>query len=201
MKVKIITDVISDISPDVANDYGIEVMPIKITIDGKNMSPTDISVEGLVEWVEKNKKIPSFKGVSCDEYINTFGKYVNQGYAIVCLTAGSQAISNFDCALYASTQFPNANIQVLNTNRFSGNVGLLAILAAKMAMNMRSANEIAIACERNIEKNKQAAFYDGQVKSAEYFISNVLPITLGKMNAVENTNSAIVEIAEASFGG
>ncbi|MBW1894723.1 MAG: acyl-CoA dehydrogenase [Deltaproteobacteria bacterium] len=52
-----------------------------------------------------------------------------------------------------------------------------------------------------IEKNKNAAFYEGQVRTAEYFITSILPVTLGKMNAVEATNSAVVEMPEASFGG
>jgi hypothetical protein len=52
-----------------------------------------------------------------------------------------------------------------------------------------------------INKNKNAAFYEGQVKSAEYFIQAILPITLGKMMSIEAGSKAIVEIPEASFGG
>jgi len=52
-----------------------------------------------------------------------------------------------------------------------------------------------------IEKNKNAAFYEGQVRSAEYFITSILPVTNGRMNAVEATNSAVMDIPEASFGG
>ena len=53
----------------------------------------------------------------------------------------------------------------------------------------------------NIGKNKHVAFYDGQLKSAEYFILTVLPITIGKMNSIKGASSTVVEIAEASFGG
>ncbi len=51
------------------------------------------------------------------------------------------------------------------------------------------------------EKNKNAAFYEGQVRSAEYFINSVLPVTYGKMKAIMNSCGAPVEIPEASFGG
>jgi len=44
------------------------------------------------------------------------------------------------------------------------------------------------------------AYYEGQIKSAEYFINSVLPITLGKMNAILNNNGAAVEISEDAFG-
>lgn len=55
--------------------------------------------------------------------------------------------------------------------------------------------------EKLIEKNKNAAFYAGQIKSAEYFIEAILPVTLGRMNAIESNSKAIVDIPEPSFGG
>jgi alkylation response protein AidB-like acyl-CoA dehydrogenase len=48
---------------------------------------------------------------------------------------------------------------------------------------------------------KDAAFYEGQIKSAEFFIYSILPITLGKMKAILTTNDAAVKIPEDSFGG
>jgi hypothetical protein len=50
-------------------------------------------------------------------------------------------------------------------------------------------------------KNKDAAFYEGQLQSARYFINSILPITMGKMNAIEAGDPATVEIPEAAFGG
>ncbi len=52
-----------------------------------------------------------------------------------------------------------------------------------------------------INKNKNAAFYEGQVRSAEYFIQAILPVTLGKMASIEAASKAIAEIPEVSFGG
>ena len=49
-------------------------------------------------------------------------------------------------------------------------------------------------------QNKDAAFYEGQLQSARYFINSILPITMGKMNAIENGDPAVVEILESSFG-
>jgi len=51
------------------------------------------------------------------------------------------------------------------------------------------------------EKNKNAAFYEGQIRSAEFFIQSVLPITYGKMKSIMGSCSAAVEIPEVSFGG
>lgn len=52
-----------------------------------------------------------------------------------------------------------------------------------------------------INKNKDAAFYEGQLKTAEYFIQAILPGTIGKLNAIGETNDAVVAMPEACFTG
>ncbi|MBI5845878.1 MAG: acyl-CoA dehydrogenase [Deltaproteobacteria bacterium] len=52
-----------------------------------------------------------------------------------------------------------------------------------------------------IAKNREAAFYDGQVKGCEYFINSILPITFGKMAAVKGSTSTVMDMDDASFGG
>lgn len=50
-------------------------------------------------------------------------------------------------------------------------------------------------------KKKDVAFYEGQIKSADFFVNTVLPVTLGNMNAIEKGSKAAIEIDEAAFGG
>lgn len=50
-------------------------------------------------------------------------------------------------------------------------------------------------------KKKDRAFYEGQTRSAEFFIHSILPVSLGKMNAILNCNDAITRISEDAFGG
>ncbi len=52
-----------------------------------------------------------------------------------------------------------------------------------------------------LNKNKNAAFYEGQIKSAEYFIQTVLPVTMGRMDSIQVGSKAAVEIPEVCFGG
>ena len=49
------------------------------------------------------------------------------------------------------------------------------------------------------EKNKDAAFYYGQLKTAEFFMRSLLPVTMGKFNAIEETNGAAVDMLDGSF--
>jgi alkylation response protein AidB-like acyl-CoA dehydrogenase len=57
------------------------------------------------------------------------------------------------------------------------------------------------AIRSKVARNKDAAFYDGQLKTAEFFIHAMLPATLGKMNAIAASNPAAIDIDEKSFGG
>ena len=51
------------------------------------------------------------------------------------------------------------------------------------------------------DKNKEVAFYDGQLKTAEYFITAMLPVTMGKMKSILTANSSVVDMHAKSFGG
>jgi hypothetical protein len=48
---------------------------------------------------------------------------------------------------------------------------------------------------------KEALFYEGQIKSLEFFATTILPVTFGRMKSILAGNSAVVEIHEDSFGG
>ncbi len=50
-------------------------------------------------------------------------------------------------------------------------------------------------------KDKEALFYEGQIKSLEFFATTILPVTFGKMKSILAANSAVVEIHEDAFGG
>ena len=49
-------------------------------------------------------------------------------------------------------------------------------------------------------KNKEVAYYAGQIKTAAFFINTLLPSALAKMDAIVEGETAVEEIPEASFG-
>ncbi len=50
-------------------------------------------------------------------------------------------------------------------------------------------------------KEKDRMFYEGQIKSAEFFGHTLLPITQGKMRAILAADGSAVDIPEDAFGG
>jgi len=50
-------------------------------------------------------------------------------------------------------------------------------------------------------KKKDVAFYEGQIKTAEFFINTELPLTSGKMDSIKGGCAAAIEISDEGFGG
>jgi hypothetical protein len=50
------------------------------------------------------------------------------------------------------------------------------------------------------KKKKDDMFYDGQIKTARFFINQVLSATAGKMDALKAFDNAVVEMDETAFG-
>ena len=54
---------------------------------------------------------------------------------------------------------------------------------------------------KKIPKKGDAVFYEGQIKTAEFFFETEIPITFGKMDAILGGCGRAVEIPEEAFGG
>jgi len=50
-------------------------------------------------------------------------------------------------------------------------------------------------------KKKDMAFYGGPIKTAEFFINTELPLTFGKMEAIQGGCAAAIEISDEGLGG
>ncbi len=74
-----------------------------------------------------------------------------------------------------------------------------AEIAAQKLKKLAGSLDMAATTEK-AAKNKDAAFYLGVMKTAEFFIMNLLPATMGKFDAIESMNGAAVEIPDAAFG-
>jgi hypothetical protein len=50
-------------------------------------------------------------------------------------------------------------------------------------------------------KERDLAFYKGQIKTADFFINTVLPVTKGKLDAIKKASPAALEMEEDGFEG
>jgi alkylation response protein AidB-like acyl-CoA dehydrogenase len=64
----------------------------------------------------------------------------------------------------------------------------------------KAGNSDKEALQAAAEKNKDAAFYKGQMESARFYINTLLPISYGKMDAILEADTSVEDIQESSFG-
>jgi hypothetical protein len=72
------------------------------------------------------------------------------------------------------------------------------IAAPKLAKKAGSLDPEAVAAKAG--KNKDAAFYAGQMASAKFFINTLLPASYGKMDAIIEGDTCVEDILDVSFG-
>ncbi len=73
-----------------------------------------------------------------------------------------------------------------------------SVAAPRLAEKVGSLDKEAVAAKAL--KNKDAAFYAGQIESARFFIHTLLPAAYGKMDAILEADSSVEDILDVSFG-
>jgi len=74
----------------------------------------------------------------------------------------------------------------------------VSVAAPKLVKKAGSLDKEAVAAKAL--KNKDAAFYAGQINSAKFFINTLLPSSYGKMDAILEGDSSVEDILDVSFG-
>jgi hypothetical protein len=54
--------------------------------------------------------------------------------------------------------------------------------------------------KKTVQDNKQAVFYEGELRCAEYYLLSVLPGTIGRMKAISIGSSAVMDMPDTAFG-
>ncbi|VFQ46529.1 acyl-CoA dehydrogenase [Desulfoluna butyratoxydans] len=116
------------------------------------------------------------------------------------LTEGaSKLVSRLgDCAMAMGKSLLEGNLRTA----FAHSVPFLEIMGdAVMAWMLLWRAVAAARTLKSGAKKKDIPFYNGQIKGAEFFFSNLLPVTMGKMEALTALGDAAVTMEDKGFGG
>ncbi len=168
------------ITPIYEGTNGIQAMDLLGRKLGMNKGKPIMDLLGEVQ-----QKIAAAKSISAVEAIAVKVEAAINKLGEVALHIGQKAMSP-DTRLIAFAH-ASAFMEVFGDVVFAWLLLWRASIAAKNLENGAS--------------KKDAAFYEGQIKSAEFFAQSILPATRGKMFAILESGSAAVEITAESFGG
>lgn len=147
-------------------------------------------LQEIQKTVEQAKKIPSLENLagSVQEAANRLGE--------IAMHMGQTAMSERVLVAFAHA-YPF--LEVMGDVLLSWMLLWRAMVAAPKLEQLCGGLDEKERKQR-IQESRDAAFYDGQIKTAQFYVKSVLPATLGKMEAIKNNDASPVEIAEVSFG-
>ena len=187
-KIKLITDTASDIDLSLAQEKGIDVLPIYVTIDNVTYKDRyDLTPEEFYSKFSSCKELPKTSQIPVADHYDAFKKYSDE-YSVIycCISAGASGTAQSanmakDMILEEN---PDADITIVKCNTFSYCYGLWVLKAAEMINQGKTKEEIVEYIETNAANTTFVMSVDdltylqkgGRIKASTKVIANVLDI-------------------------
>lgn len=141
-KIKITCDSTCDLTDELYEKYGVEVVPLGVTL-GETLFHDSVDIDPLkiFDYVAEQGVLPMTSAISVGEYEDVFKKYVDEGYAVVHINISSEFSSCHQNAKLAAEEI--GNVYPVDSRNLSSGSGHLVILAAELAAIGLSAADIA----------------------------------------------------------
>ena len=141
MRIRVTADSTCDLSPELIEQYGIEISPLYVVLDGKSYKDTlEIKPEDIYAYVSRTNKVGSTAALNVSDYLEFFAKN-KEGYdAIVHFTISSEMSSCYQNACIAAEEI--GDVYVIDSRNLSTGIGHLVLDAAELAAEGKTAQEI-----------------------------------------------------------
>lgn len=208
-KVQIITDSCSDLSTENRAKYGIDYVKMNIVVKGEekeaNLDWALYSPKEMYDIMRGGERITTTQ-VPASDYINTFTKYLEEGCDIVYIACAGILSGSVNTSVVVAKQllekYPDAKIHCIDALNSCMGEGILAIRAAELRDEGKSADEIAeIITDIRLTANQFAAVETldylkraGRVKAASAFFGNLFGVKPIIISNVEGQNLAIKKV-------
>ena len=142
MSVKIIADSTCDLPADLLAQYDITILPLSINRDGQFYKDgVEITPQDIFAHVDAGGALCSTAAVNIEEFTACFAQYSGAYDAVICVTISAEMSSCYQNACMAAASFPN--VYVVDSRNLSSAQGLIALEAARLALQGLSGCEIA----------------------------------------------------------
>lgn len=159
MVVKIVTDSGSDLSEEITKDLDIAVVPLRVLFGDKDYRDgVDIKHEELYRRLVEGPVIPTTSTASPGEFADVFRKLSQEGAeGIVCIDISEKLSKTYGSALQAKEILETGSekvcpIEVIDSQSITMSMGLLVMMAARLAKDGKSHPEIVGAVKENISR-------------------------------------------------
>ncbi len=137
----IVTDSTSDIPPALAEELGITVVPLNVTIEGETFSDGTISLEEFFRRMNAARELPKTSQPSVGAFIEAFRGRLKHCSEVVCITISHKLSGTHESATEAARTV-GERVHVLDTLNLSWGEGYQVIEAARAAASGATVEQI-----------------------------------------------------------
>lgn len=186
--VSIVSDSTCDLTNAQALSMGIDLVPILVRFGAQEYRDgVDLRLSDFYTKLDPNGELPVTAPPSPDAFGTVFGKHVQAGNDVVCITVGSKVSKTFEHAQQAAAQFAG-KVHVVDSRTLSGGTGLIASGASRLAKTGADAPTILAATQKWISTQHGYAIYpdlkfmakSGRINKAQLVLGTVMhlfPVT------------------------
>ncbi len=151
MRIRITADSTCDLSPELARQHGITIMPMTVNCAGRAYKDgVDISPDELYEKIGECGELASTSAINISEYLDAFRGILGEADAIVHFSISSEMSSSYQNACIAANEL--GNVYVVDSKNLSTGIALLALDACEMAKAGADPSEIKRALDEKRER-------------------------------------------------
>jgi DegV family protein with EDD domain len=184
--VKIVTDSCSDITPELAQEFGITVVPLYVQFGDKvYRDNVDLSTVEFYQRLTKSKNIPTTSTVTPEFFAELFTKLAEETNEILTITLSEMYSGTYGSALQGKAMVKGkCHIEVIDCQLAIGGQLLLTVMAAQMAKAGDNLSEIVRWVKNAMPRIHVRMSFDtleylrrgGRIGKAQAFLGSLLKV-------------------------
>lgn len=142
--VKILSDSTCDLSQELTERYGIEILPLHVLMgEEDHKDGVDITPDEIFRWSDMNKSTPKTAAPALEDAVEKIGKLLEGGNEVLCFSISETMSSSLNIMRLAIDELDAADRAfAFDSKNLSTGIGLLVIEAACMAKDGMAAQDI-----------------------------------------------------------
>jgi len=186
MTVKIVTDSVSDISPAIANELGITVVPLNVVFGPEiYRDGVDLTTNEFYRKLERSQTLPTTSTPPLQTFIELYDRLAEEADEILVITISRKLSATGEAALKAvESMEKKCRVEVIPSQWAMMAEGLIVIAAAKAARTGANLDEVVKLTERNMSRVEMRLAFDtleylkrgGRIGKARALLGSMLGI-------------------------
>ena len=162
MAIKVVTDSVCDLPPDLAGSYGISIVPAKVLFGTEQFSDgVDITTDEFFQRLTSSPVLPTTSQPSVGDFVQAFDSAGVDADGIVCVTVSSGVSGTYNSAVQAKEQTTAAcPIEIIDSLQASMAQGLVALAAGREAHSGADMSKVVDAANDALARSQLLGLLD-----------------------------------------